>query len=112
MALGDIALPQSLKGRRSGDARGDLPQGDAVGRRIGISRCGASRPISRAGWPTNRFKACPEPLARRLTTWERKHRTFLGISGIALFTVALVAVLAALFVNAARERAEARAAPG
>ena len=49
-----------------------------------------------------------EPFARRLSTWERKHRTFLRVSGMALIVVALVSMLAAIGVNAARERADER----
>jgi eukaryotic-like serine/threonine-protein kinase len=49
-----------------------------------------------------------ESTGRRLGRWERRHRTFLRVSGLALFAVALVAVAAALMVNRARERAEDR----
>jgi eukaryotic-like serine/threonine-protein kinase len=49
-----------------------------------------------------------ESLARRIGRWERRHRTFIRVSGLASIVVALVAVAAALGVNAARNRAEER----
>ncbi len=49
-----------------------------------------------------------ESTGRRLGRWERRHRTFIRVSGMALFAVALVATAAALMVNRARERAEDR----
>jgi WD40 repeat protein/serine/threonine protein kinase len=49
-----------------------------------------------------------ESLSRRLSRWERRHRTFIRVSGLALLAVTLVAVAAALIVNAARHRAEDR----
>ncbi len=108
VALGDIALPQSLKA--------DVPATlEAICRKAMAVRPEDRYPSVRGlaadieSWLADEpVQGVPEPLARRLATWERKHRTFLGASGIALVAVALVAVLAALFVNAARERAEAR----
>jgi len=49
-----------------------------------------------------------ESLGRRLGRWERRHRTFIRVSGLALITVALVSIAAALGVNTARQRAEDR----
>ena len=49
-----------------------------------------------------------EALARRLGRWERRHRALIRVGGLALVVVALVAVAAALGVNAARNRAEER----
>jgi WD40 repeat protein/serine/threonine protein kinase len=49
-----------------------------------------------------------EPLGARLGRWERRHRTFLRVSGLALVTFALVAIAAALGVNTARQRADER----
>jgi WD40 repeat protein/serine/threonine protein kinase len=49
-----------------------------------------------------------ESLPRRIGRWERRHRTFIRVSGLALIVVALVAIAAALGVNAARRRAEER----
>ena len=48
-----------------------------------------------------------ESLARRIGRWERRHRTFIRVSGLALIVITLVAIAAALGVNAARHRAEA-----
>jgi WD40 repeat protein/serine/threonine protein kinase len=49
-----------------------------------------------------------ESNAIRVSRWERRHRTFLRVSGLALIAIALVATAAALAVNWARERAEQR----
>jgi eukaryotic-like serine/threonine-protein kinase len=49
-----------------------------------------------------------EALARRIGRWERRHRAFIRVGGLASVVVALVAVAAALGVNAARHRAEER----
>ena len=78
------------------------------GRRIAIRRCRDLAADIESWLADEPVQGVPEPLARRLATWERKHRTFLRISGIALVAVAMVAVLAAFGVNAARERAEVR----
>ena len=93
VALGDIALPGSLKAGVPRDARSDLPQGD-VGASRGSIPFGpwSWRPTSRAGWRTKPSQGVREPLGRGLAAWERRHRTFLRISGIALVAVALVAI--------------------
>jgi eukaryotic-like serine/threonine-protein kinase len=49
-----------------------------------------------------------EPLSMRLGRWERRHRAFLRVTGLAMIVVAVVSLLAAVGVNAARERAESR----
>ena len=108
VALGDIPPPRSLKT--------DIPPTlEAV-----CKKAMAVRPEDRyatvrnleadiESWLADEpVQGVAEPLGRRLAAFERKHRTFFRISAMALVVVALVAVLAALFVNAARERAEAR----
>jgi eukaryotic-like serine/threonine-protein kinase len=55
--------------------------------------------------PVQGFRESP---GRRLGRWERRHRTFIRVSGLASIAVALVAIAAALLVNRARERAELR----
>ncbi len=108
VALGDIASPQSKKS----DVPGTL---EAICRKAMAVRPEDRYTSARAlaadieSWLADEpVQGVPEPLARRLGRWERKHRTFLHAGSIALVAVALVAVLAAVFVNAARERAEAR----
>ena len=49
-----------------------------------------------------------ESLGPRLGRWERRHRTLLRVSGLALLAVALVAIASALGVNNARQRADDR----
>jgi len=49
-----------------------------------------------------------EPWGRRLSRWERRHRTLIRVGGLALAAVALVSIASALGVNAARTRAEER----
>jgi WD40 repeat protein/serine/threonine protein kinase len=44
----------------------------------------------------------------RFGRWERRHRGLLRVSGLALITIALMAIAAAFVVNRARERAEDR----
>ena len=106
VALGDIAPPKSLKA--------DVPATlEAICRKAMAVRPEDRYPSVRAleadieSWLADEpVQGVPEPLGRRITTWERKHRRFLRGSALALFAVAFVSVLAALFVNAARERAE------
>jgi WD40 repeat protein/serine/threonine protein kinase len=49
-----------------------------------------------------------ESLGQRLGRWERRHRNFIRVSGLALIALATVSIAAAVGVNAARERAEER----
>src|SRR5262249_5688118 len=49
-----------------------------------------------------------ETLGPRLGRWERRHRTFIRTSGLALVAIAIVSTAAAFWVNAARNRAEDR----
>ena len=63
---------------------------------------------SRAGLRTSPPSEYRESLARRIGRWERRHRTFIRVSGLALVVITLVAIAAALGVNAARHRAEER----
>ena len=108
VAHGDIALPRSLKA--------DVPPTlEAICRKAMAVRQEDRYPSARdlaadvESWLADEpVQGVPEPLARRLGTWERKHRTFLRVIGIALVAVAAIAVLAAFGVNAARERAESR----
>jgi eukaryotic-like serine/threonine-protein kinase len=108
VAHGDIALPRSLKA--------DVPPTlESICRKAMAVRQEDRYPSVRdlaadvESWLADEpAQGVPEPLARRLATWERKHRTFLRVIGIALTAVALIAVLAAFGVNAARERAEVR----
>ena len=112
VALGDIALPQSLKAdvpatleaicRKAMAVRPEDRYSSVRGLAADIESWLADEPV----------QGVPEPLARRLATWERKHRTFLGISGIALVTVALVAVLAAAFRQRRPRTCRSAAAPG
>ena len=113
VAHGDIASPAEPEGRRAADARGDLPQRRwRCARRIVIQSVRDLAADVESWLADEPAQGVPEPLARRLATWERKHRTFLRVIGIALTAVAVVAVLAAFGVNAARERAEAAPPPG
>jgi WD40 repeat protein/serine/threonine protein kinase len=50
----------------------------------------------------------PESAGPKLGRWERRHRAFLRVTGLALIVVAAVSIVAALTVNAARERADDR----
>jgi WD40 repeat protein/serine/threonine protein kinase len=49
-----------------------------------------------------------ESLSTRLSRWERRHRTFFRVSGLAMIVVAAISVGAVIGINAARERAESR----
>ena len=88
VAHGDIALPRSLKA--------DVPPTlEAICRKAMAVRQEDRYPSVRGlaadieSWLADEpVQGVPEPLARRLATWERKHRTFLRISGIALVAVA------------------------
>jgi WD40 repeat protein/serine/threonine protein kinase len=108
VAHGDIALPRSLKA--------DVPRTlEAICRKAMSVRQEERYPSVRdlsadvESWLADEpAHGVSEPLARRIATWERKHRTFVRVAGLALAAVAVVAVVAAFGVNAARERAEAR----
>ena len=108
VAQGDIAAPRSLKSdvpptleaicRKAMSVRQEDRYQSVRGLAADIESWLADEPV----------QGVPEPLARRMGTWERKHRAFLRVSAVALFAVTAVAVVAALGVNAARERAESR----
>ena len=108
VALGDIPPPRSLKPdvpatleaicKKAMAVRPEDRYASVRGLAADIESWLADEPV----------QGVAEPVASRLAAWERKHRTFFRVSALALLVVALVAVVAALFVNAARERAEAR----
>jgi WD40 repeat protein/serine/threonine protein kinase len=106
VALGDIAAPQSLKSDVPPTLNAICCKAMAVRQEDRYQSVRALETDIESWLADEPVQGVAEPLARRLTTWERKHRTFLRGSAMALVAVALVSVLAAIFVNTARQRAE------
>jgi WD40 repeat protein/serine/threonine protein kinase len=108
VALGDITPPRALKPeipstlesicKRAMAMQPDARYASAVDLAADIESWLADEPV----------QGVRESAGPRLGRWERRHRTFLRVSGLAIFAVALVAIGSALAVNRARERAEDR----
>ncbi len=106
VALGDIAPPQSLNSDVPATLEAICMKAMAVRPEERYQSVRALEADIESWLADEPVQGVAEPLGRRLTTWERKHRTFVRIGAMALFAVALVSLVAAIIVNAARERAE------
>ncbi len=106
VALGDIAPPQSVKSDVPATLEAICMKAMAVRPEERYQSVRALEADMESWLADEPVQGVAEPWSRRLTTWERKHRTFVRIGAMALFAVALVSLVAAIIVNAARERAE------
>jgi eukaryotic-like serine/threonine-protein kinase len=108
VALGEIPSPRELNPEVPGTLESICKKAMAVqpeGRHARALDLAADIESWLADEPVQGVRESPGP---RLGRWERRHRTFLRMSGLALIAVALVAIAAAVIVNRARERAEDR----